>query len=289
MFLLNEFNECPIMPSYPPNSTQLWIFYQQEPPTTKYWWRYYSCFDNMMNATMTFRKDSDIYAPRIRIERRNSTYKVVNVQYPDKTKPKMAAWFVSHCNTQSKREMYAKKLRRYIDLDIYGKCGDHDCPAYTRACDKQLKDTYNFYLSFENSICEDYVTEKLLRPLLNGVVPVTLGGADYTQILPEGSYIDVSNFTSPGHLALYLHHVLRDVDRYRSYFEWKKTHYVKNEENHINFCGLCKYVNENGHKRKIYGNLTEWFMKCTRPVDYYKVFHADDLADPENNYPQSFP
>jgi len=35
----------------------------------------------------------------------------------------MAAWFVSHCETLSKREILANRLQEIFDVDIYGKCG----------------------------------------------------------------------------------------------------------------------------------------------------------------------
>ena len=57
----------------------------------------------------------------------------------------------------SLRELYIRELQKYMDIDVYGKCGtrfeDDDDPRY--------KDEYFFYLAFENSMCEDYITEKL--------------------------------------------------------------------------------------------------------------------------------
>lgn len=34
---------------------------------------------------------------------------------------------------------------------------------------------YKFVIAFENSACEDYVTEKLWRPLAVGVLPIYYG------------------------------------------------------------------------------------------------------------------
>ena len=36
-----------------------------------------------------------------------------------------------------------------------------------------------FYMAFENSICDDYATEKFYRSLLYPIVPVVMGGANY--------------------------------------------------------------------------------------------------------------
>lgn len=34
---------------------------------------------------------------------------------------------------------------------------------------------YKFIVSIENSVCDDYITEKLWRPLIAGVVPIYFG------------------------------------------------------------------------------------------------------------------
>ena len=60
-----------------------------------------------------------------------------------------------------------------------------------------LERDYKFYLSFENSICRDYVTEKFYNPLRYSMVPVIFGGADYQALsIPKNSYIDVRDFPS---------------------------------------------------------------------------------------------
>lgn len=34
---------------------------------------------------------------------------------------------------------------------------------------------YKFIIAIENSICDDYITEKLWRPLIAGSIPIYLG------------------------------------------------------------------------------------------------------------------
>lgn len=68
-----------------------------------------------------------------------------------------------------------------------------------------LTHRYKFYLAFENSLCTDYVTEKLFNVFkLNSIVPVVRGGADYRKHFPAGSVIDTKDFPSPERLASYL-------------------------------------------------------------------------------------
>ena len=46
-----------------------------------------------------------------------------------------------------------------------------------------------FYLTFENSKCKDYVTEKFFAIQQLDIVPIVMGGANYSAIAPRGSYI----------------------------------------------------------------------------------------------------
>lgn len=63
---------------------------------------------------------------------------------------------------------------------------------------------YKFYLSFENAICDDYVSEKLFHVLDYDTIPITYGGANYSKIVPHWSTIDALSFSGPKDLASYL-------------------------------------------------------------------------------------
>ena len=80
----------------------------------------------------------------------------------------MVAILVSHC--VSERMHWVKKLQEYMDVDVYGGCGTLKCSSEEK-CNEVLR-KYRFYLSFENSYCKDYITEKLYRNALqNEIVP----------------------------------------------------------------------------------------------------------------------
>ena len=62
---------------------------------------------------------------------------------------------------------------------------------------RDLLKSYKFYLAFENSWCNDYVTEKLWRTLKTDTVPIVLGGANYSgtqMLLPFPLGIEFSIF-----------------------------------------------------------------------------------------------
>jgi hypothetical protein len=82
-------------------------------------------------------------------------------------KTKLAAWMVSNChNTNSGRNEMVSILQRYIQVDVYGYCGTMECPKEegvdnsSENCRDMVGKTYKFYLSLENSLCREYITEK---------------------------------------------------------------------------------------------------------------------------------
>ena len=111
---------------------------------------------------------------------------------------KPVAWLVSNCKTDSHRELYVKELQKHVPVDIFGKCGKPlNCTQGRDECFVEIASSYQFYLSFENSLCKDYTTEKLFRALASDLVPVVMGGANYSKIVPPKSIINVQDFPSP--------------------------------------------------------------------------------------------
>ncbi|XP_053206522.1 glycoprotein 3-alpha-L-fucosyltransferase A-like [Panonychus citri] len=147
---------------------------------------------------------------------------------------------VSHCHAPSGRHEYVEELARYIDVDIYGECGPFKCPRSEGShCYEYFEKKYRYYLSFENSICNDYFTEKLLNLLNYTIIPIVLGGGNYSYVLPNHSYIDALSFKSPRDLAMLLLSLSADERRYNSYFEWKSRFTVNNNDYRTLSCQIC--------------------------------------------------
>lgn len=161
-------------------------------------------FNDFFNFTWTYKLDSDVPFPYIiiknqlgevigpkidmhwmKVEQMNETSAYVI----DKLRNKYiaAACFVSNCMSY-KRLKFVYDLKNELSkfgerLDIYGKCGNYQCPVQSTIdeCYALIESDYYFYLAFENSFGADYVSEKLLHALEHFAVPVVLGGANYSR------------------------------------------------------------------------------------------------------------
>lgn len=161
-------------------------------------------FDGFFNWTWTYRLESEAKWGYIAI--RDSENKLIgpkvdmnwmkledmdpvsdDLKDKIKNKTKAAAWFVSNCYSRSGREVFVVELQRVLALsnlnvDVYGDCGTLSCSRDNEdVCNAIIEKDYYFYLSFENSFAEDYVTEKLLNALQNYAVPIVYGGANYSR------------------------------------------------------------------------------------------------------------
>lgn len=158
-----------------------------------------------------------------------------------------------------------------VQVDIYGKCGTLTCSRdSTQKCYDMLDEDYKFYLSFENSNCKDYITEKLFENALGrNVLPIVMGAPieDYQRYAPQRSYIHVDEFESPAELAQYLLVLDRNDELYNSYFQWKGTGQVTKPYKQF-FCDMCAMLHdeESLSVPKWYGDINAWWRSpgiCT--------------------------
>lgn len=233
---------------------QVWILLHHEsPPHTPDILKH---MEGLFNWTATYRYDSEILLSPIP---KKLDTEVSVPKHHNRYKKRMVAWLVSNCHTPSKREDFVKELQKSIPVDIYGYCGTLHClPKMSNECYDKLSKTYRFYLSFENSICKDYATEKFFRILRSDMVPVVMGGANYSSIAPPHSYIDALSFKAPRDLAKFLLQVAKDDKKYDSYFEWKKS-YQLHDEHYV--CQICKKLNEPKIKHSAYLNISNWWFQ----------------------------
>uniref|UniRef100_A0A9J2PDJ4 Fucosyltransferase n=1 Tax=Ascaris lumbricoides TaxID=6252 RepID=A0A9J2PDJ4_ASCLU len=234
---------------------QLWIMQLLESPENT---DSLKAYNGRINYTASYRWDSDIVTPYLRW---NWSSNLPHMEYPlfnyAKGKTKKAAWFVSHCLTNNGRREYALQLQLYIQVDIYGDCGDRRIGRREGA--RALKSNYKFYLSFENSNCRDYVTEKFFdNALSNDVIPIVMGPPKqfYERIAPPHSFIHVDDFDGPKALARYLHEIDRNDTLFNEYFLWKRMGTLMDSRF---WCRLCAIVQQPPPKK--YEDIDAWWHK----------------------------
>ncbi len=129
---------------------------------------------------------------------------------------------ISDCQTNKQRLEYIYELKKYIPVDIYGKCSTLKCPSGNVNCREYLSTRYKFFFAFENSLCSDYITEKFFDTLAYMTVPVVLGAGDYTYYAPKSAFINVLDYPKPKELAEYLIYLNANSTAYLEFFKWKK-------------------------------------------------------------------
>ncbi|XP_060079877.1 alpha-(1,3)-fucosyltransferase C-like [Ylistrum balloti] len=238
-------------------------------------------WNRVFNWTMVHRRDSDIFAPYGSFARRTSKYDTHVPPFVWTSKEKMAAWFVSNCDAQSRRQEYVRLLQRDVHVDIYGSCGNMTCPKSSSSnCLYQLHKKYRYYLAFENSLCEDYITEKAMGIYQEGidVIPVVRGSGDrYSMFLPPNSYISTQDF-SIEKLAETMESLTNSEEEFEKYFAWRQYYYA--EETDLRFCDLCKKLHNAYKLEQLYESITDWLVdhpdhrNCKEPTDI-----DDELPD----------
>ncbi|KAH6924967.1 hypothetical protein HPB50_027038 [Hyalomma asiaticum] len=203
---------------------QAWLLYAMEPPHRLP--PNPSRLDELgINWTLSYRFDADVvHRHSFRTVRKPRSVESIPAPEP---KARPVAWIVSNCDSFSRRESYVQELQKFVPVDVFGRCGRRRCRERHFGCYREIAANYSFYLAFENSICKDYSTEKLFQPLLNSMVPVVMGGANYSAVAPPGSYIDFANFRTARELATHLLELQANPEKYRRYFEWRKRYAIE--------------------------------------------------------------
>ncbi|XP_062874186.1 alpha-(1,3)-fucosyltransferase 7 [Trichomycterus rosablanca] len=239
----------------PPN--QKWLWLSLEPPIKN---RNQSAYNGLFNWTMSYRRDADIFMPYGKLipKKTNKTFLI-----PQKQKC-LVSWVVSNYKQDYIRSKIFQQLKQYIPaelIEVYGNWNKRPLSA------KKLLPTISrcyFYLAFENSAYQDYITEKLWRNSLQaGSVPLVYGTsrANYERLVPPDSFIHVNDFSSIKDLAAFLMQVASNKSHYEFYFKWHHSYEVKTYTDwRERFCSICIYYNQLP-MHKVYHDLYSWGNK----------------------------
>ncbi|XP_067281640.1 4-galactosyl-N-acetylglucosaminide 3-alpha-L-fucosyltransferase 9-like [Pseudorasbora parva] len=238
------------MPKLPRPPHQKWVWMNMESPTNSP----NTNVKDLFNLTTTYRRDSDIMVPYGRILENTGGEK--HNEIPQKNK--LVCWIVSNWNSAHKRSEYYSELQKHIRIETYG---NHFGKYISNQEYLDVVSSCKFFLSFENSIHKDYITEKLFNPLSLGTVPVVIGPSrkNYEEFVPGSAFIHVDDFNSPEKLAEHLKVLDKNEDLYRQYFSWRE-HFVARRApfglEHA--CLACDHIRRNKNYRVV-KDLNSWF------------------------------
>ena len=136
----------------------------------------------------------------------------------------MMSIFVSaSCNRHNN---FIPRIMALIPSHSFGACfnNQQEANSLIRSLSKaQHANKYPFYLAIENTILEDYVTEKFYMGFrLNNTVMVYLGAPNAQLYAPApNSFIHANTFASVETLVAYLHQVAADKKLFQSFLAWR--------------------------------------------------------------------
>jgi Glycosyltransferase family 10 (fucosyltransferase) C-term/Fucosyltransferase, N-terminal/Glycosyl transferase family 2 len=207
-------------------------------------------FMRNFDLTMTYRTSADIWSDYLPSELEFE--RALAAPLPAKNASAPAVMFQSSNVDRSGRNEFARELMSHMPVDSYGRfLNNRQIAVEDRGHETKLATiaSYKFSLGFENSIADDYVTEKFFDPFLAGTVPVYRGAANVEMFAPgENAFIDATKFAGPRELAEHLMKLDQDEDAYRQYFRWRENGLSADFKRLLArsskgpFCQLCEIV-----------------------------------------------
>lgn len=261
----------------PPNDkrspNQIWAFMTDESPFHTFLHTKENKFieyNGIFNWSMTYRMDSDIPVPygRTILRPHEDPSKEFDLYkwFLSKRHDVLVAIMGSNCGSKNHRWEYVKQLQNHMSVDVYGACGTLKCMGHFRMDCPDIN-RYMFYLSFENSNCDEYITEKLWwNAYAKNAIPIVMGAPkdNYTSLLPPNSFINVDDFATPRDLATYLNYLFNTPSEFRRFFRWRKHFQVLNEHGYFqslsyHYCRVCEAMNYNKKQPKVYKDLQKFW------------------------------
>ncbi|UMM16171.1 hypothetical protein L5515_013295 [Caenorhabditis briggsae] len=226
-------------------------------------------YKDFFNWTMSYRIDSDVFAPYGGLLR-NSELVKVNYAKIWRSKTKGTLWLVSNNNVNNKRKKIVEKLiENGMKVDLYGKVYNREpdnCPrdGAQEGCDERFQSPYKFVIAFENSNCKDYVTEKFWRKAEQyKMVPIVMSRKIYKDLgIPDNMYIAVDDFKTLKEFVEFIENLTSNEKEYMKYHKWREEFRIAEANQEIfGFCDLCQKLMDFQNRtipKKSYSSLIAW-------------------------------
>uniref|UniRef100_A0A0K0EE66 Fucosyltransferase n=2 Tax=Strongyloides stercoralis TaxID=6248 RepID=A0A0K0EE66_STRER len=229
---------------------------------------------NYFNWLMSYNNKSDvIFQYGSKWIKSNGTQKRYNYSYDKiilKKLNKGIVGYISNCFSNSAREIFIKKLEKYIQVNVYGRClinpiTNITCNVSDYKCEKNLIDSYYFFFALENAICNNYITEKYWKRFYFDSIPIVMKRKIYTDVgIPNSSFIAIDDFKSGKEMANYLNYLIKNPIEYLKYFDYRKENITvipNSEYDLINgICDLCAKLRQNKEDKKIIKDINSVYL-----------------------------
>ena len=85
----------------------------------------------VFNYTINYSATADLHYPYGRCSARDAEQDQAATEIDQRIKQKfrLLSWMVSNCKTSGLRENYFRELSKYVDIDVYGCCGNMECTS----------------------------------------------------------------------------------------------------------------------------------------------------------------
>ena len=130
---------------------------------------------------------------------------------PFKERADGVLWVASNCKAWWRTET-VKRLMSHLRINSFGKCLFN---MHRPVRDDDWRRA-KFYLAWENSVCTDYITEKLWRTLADGVVPLYFGAPNVLEVVPTThSVVSLHAFEEVAQITRFIEYVSEHEDAFQ--------------------------------------------------------------------------
>ena len=164
-----------------------------------------------------------------------------------------AVVFVASKCKNKLREKFVEKIQNYVQVDSVSGClhntkWPNDIPRSDKI---GLLERYKVYFAAENSIENDYITEKVYDGLVSGAVPIYWGAPNVKEFIPSNSAIIVPPNYTNNDIVSVAQTVKKIFDNETEYERWTSFKHHDYEDwfkkrfsftRVIDFCRLCRRV-----------------------------------------------
>ncbi|KAM9306606.1 alpha-(1,3)-fucosyltransferase 7-like [Pholidichthys leucotaenia] len=223
-----------------------------------------SPYGGIFNMTVSYRRDADVTVPYGEIIPVEDEDTGDDTGSAPLNKSSLVCWVVSNYRRIHRRSRFYRELQSVVPVVVYGRWNRRPLPS------QKLLPTIStcyFYLSLENTVAKDYITEKLWRnAYAGGAVPVVLGPPmeDYNAVAPPHSFIHVDQFSSVKELGRFLRKLVQDQEEYQKYFSWRRWWRVRLISDwRERLCRICSQFTSLPPYR-VYTDLQAWDQNSPR-------------------------